>query len=87
MASLPENLIESELFGYEKVPLQVQRKELLDTEKANGGHYFWTKLGCAIIFKLSFKSITVWELSGWRKRYYKTDVRIISYTNKDLLNG
>ena len=91
MASLPENLIESELFGYEKGAFTGAEKRTLGYfEKANGGTLFLDEIGdmpidiqARLLRVLQFGELS--RVGG--RDIIKTDVRIISATNKDLLNG
>ena len=90
MASLPENLIESELFGYEKGAFTGAEKRTLGYfEKANGGTLFLDEIGdmpidiqARLLRVLQFGELS--RVGG--RDIIKTDVRIISATNKDLLN-
>ena len=46
MASLPENLIESELFGYEKGAFTgAEKEQLVILKKQMVGHYFLDEIG------------------------------------------
>ncbi len=91
MASLPENLIESELFGYEKGAFTGAEKRTFGYfEKANGGTLFLDEIGdmpidiqARLLRVLQFGELS--RVGG--RDIIKTDVRIISATNKDLLNG
>tara|TARA_X000000950_G_scaffold111065_1_gene139972 strand:+ start:27 stop:1451 length:1425 start_codon:yes stop_codon:yes gene_type:complete len=90
MASLPENLIESELFGYEKGAFTGAEKRTFGYfEKANGGTLFLDEIGdmpidiqARLLRVLQFGELS--RVGG--RDIIKTDVRIISATNKDLLN-
>ena len=90
MASLPENLIESELFGYEKGAFTGAEKRTLGYfEKANGGTLFLDEIGdmpidiqARLLRVLQFGELS--RVGG--RDIIKTDVRIISATNKDLMN-
>jgi two-component system nitrogen regulation response regulator GlnG len=91
MASLPENLIESELFGYEKGAFTGAEKRTIGYfEKANGGTLFLDEIGdmpidiqARLLRVLQFGELS--RVGG--RDIIKTDVRIISATNKDLLNS
>ena len=91
MASLPENLIESELFGYEKGAFTGAEKRTIGYfEKANGGTLFLDEIGdmpidiqARLLRVLQFGELS--RVGG--REIIKTDVRIISATNKNLLNG
>ena len=91
MASLPENLIESELFGYEKGAFTGAGKRTIGYfEKANGGTLFLDEIGdmpidiqARLLRVLQFGELS--RVGG--REIIKTDVRIISATNKNLLNG
>ena len=91
MASLPENLIESELFGYERGAFTgAEKKTIGYFEKANGGTLFLDEIGdmpidiqARLLRVLQFGELS--RVGG--REIIKTDVRIISATNKDLLNG
>ncbi len=90
MASLPKELIESELFGYEKgafTGAEIQTKGFF--EKSSGGSLFLDEIGdmpydvqSRLLRVLQFGEIT--RVGG--RELIKTDVRIISATNKDLLS-
>ena len=87
-ASLPPNLIESELFGREKgaftgsTARQIGRFEL-----ANGGTIFLDEIG-ELPLELQAKLLKVIEEGEFERlgspRSYKCDVRIIASTNRDL---
>ncbi len=89
MASLPENLIESELFGYEKGAFTgAEKKTIGYFEKANGGTLFLDEIGdmpidiqARLLRVLQFGELS--RVGG--REIIKTDVRIISATNKNLL--
>ena len=89
MASLPENLIESELFGYEKGAFTgAEKKTIGYFEKANGGTLFLDEIGdmpidiqARLLRVLQFGELS--RVGG--RNIIKTDVRIISATNKNLL--
>ena len=91
MASLPENLIESELFGYEKGAFTgAEKKTIGYFEKANGGTLFLDEIGdmpidiqARLLRVLQFGELS--RVGG--REIIKTDVRIISATNKNLLTS
>jgi two-component system response regulator AtoC len=87
-ASLPENLLESELFGYEKgafTDAKAQKRGLF--EAADGGTLFLDEIGemqpgtQAKLLKV-LEEMTFRRLGGTRD--LKVDVRVIAATNKDL---
>ena len=90
MASLPENLIESELFGYEKGAFTGAEKRTIGYfEKANGGTLFLDEIGdmpidiqARLLRVLQFGELS--RVGG--RETIKTDVRIISATNKNLVS-
>ncbi len=91
MASLPKDLIESELFGYEKGAFTgADKKTKGFFEKATGGSLFLDEIGdmpydvqSRLLRVLQFGEFT--RVGG--RELIKTDVRIISATNKDLLSS
>ncbi|MDZ7374106.1 MAG: sigma-54 dependent transcriptional regulator [candidate division KSB1 bacterium] len=88
-AALPENLLESELFGHEKGAFTgAVRTHIGKFEQANGGTIFLDEVGdmslatqAKILRVLQEKSFE--RVGGTRTIY--TDVRVISATNKDLM--
>ena len=88
-AAIPENLIESELFGYEKGTFTGADREGKAGifELANGGTIFMDEIGELPLMEQS-KLLRVLESGEYRriggKEPLKTDVRIISATNRDL---
>ena len=87
-ASIPENLLESELFGYEKgafTDAQSTKKGLL--EKAHKGTLFLDEIG-EMSPALQAKLLRVLEHKTFRRlggtRDITVDLRIIAATNKDL---
>jgi two-component system response regulator AtoC len=87
-ASLPENLLESELFGYEKgafTDAKAQKRGLF--EAADDGTLFLDEIGemrpgtQAKLLKV-LEEMTFRRLGGTRD--LKVDVRVIAATNKDL---
>jgi two-component system nitrogen regulation response regulator GlnG len=91
MASLPQNLIESELFGYEKGAFTgAEKRNQGFFEKASGGTLFMDEIGdmpydvqSRLLRVLQFGEFT--RVGG--RDLIKTDVRIISATNKNLKNS
>ena len=91
MASLPKNLIESELFGYEKGAFTgADRRTLGFFEKANGGTLFLDEIGDMPI-DVQARLLRVLQFGEFSRvggrEVIKTNVRIISATNKNLLNS
>ena len=87
-ASIPETLLESELFGYKKgafTGAYETKKGLL--EIANGGTVFFDEI-CDLPFSLQAKLLRAIETHSFipigSTKEEKVDVRIISATNKDL---
>lgn len=86
--SLPENLLESELFGHERGSFTgaVGLKKGL-FEVANEGTVFLDEIG-ELPFMLQAKILRVLETRSFRRvggeKYIKTDVRIIAATNRNL---
>ena len=87
-AAMPETLLESELFGYEKgafTDARVQKKGLF--ELAGGGTLFLDEIG-ELPVKLQAKLLRVLDdqsfrrLGGLREIHY--DFRIVAATNRDL---
>jgi two-component system nitrogen regulation response regulator GlnG len=91
MASLPENLIESELFGYEKGAFTGAEKRTLGFfEQANGGTLFLDEIGDMPI-DIQARLLRVLQFGEFSRvggrEVIKTNVRIISATNKNLINS
>ena len=91
MASLPKNLIESELFGYEKGSFTGAEKRTLGFfEKANGGTLFLDEIG-DMPMDVQARLLRVLQFGEFLRvggrEVIKTNVRIISATNKNLLNS
>jgi len=87
-AAIPENLLESELFGYEKGAFTGANKQTLGKlEYADGGSFFIDEVGdlpAALQAKLlRFLQERVLERVGGRKEI-PIDVRIICATHQDL---
>ncbi len=87
-ASLPEQLLESELFGYEKgafTDAKVTKTGLL--EEANNGTLFLDEIG-EMPLSLQAKLLRVLETKSFRKvggsRNIQLNLRIITATNKNL---
>lgn len=89
-AAVPETLIESELFGYEKGAFTGANKQTLGKiETAQGGTLFLDEIGdmplAAQAKLLRFLQERVIERVGGRKEI-PVDVRVVCATNKDLEN-
>jgi two-component system NtrC family response regulator len=87
-AAIPENLLESELFGYEKGAFTGANKQTLGRiEYANGGTFFLDEVGdlpMALQAKmLRFLQERVIEHIGGRKEI-PVDVRVVCATHQDL---
>jgi PAS domain S-box-containing protein len=87
-AAIPETLLESELFGYEKgafTDARALKKGVL--ELADGGTIFLDEIG-ELPFHLQAKLLRVLEDQSFRRlggvRDVTVDVRVISATNKNL---
>lgn len=87
-AAVPENLLESEIFGYEKgafTDAKTQKKGLL--ELANGGTLFLDEIG-ELKINLQAKILRFLEDGVFKRlgglRDIQTDVMFISATNRDL---
>jgi len=87
-AAVPENLLESEIFGYEKgafTDAKTQKKGLL--ELANGGTLFLDEIG-ELKLNLQAKILRVLEDGIFKRlggiRDIQTDVMFIAATNRDL---
>jgi two-component system response regulator AtoC/two-component system nitrogen regulation response regulator NtrX len=90
-AALPENLIESELFGHEKgafTGATAQRKGKFET--ADGGTLFLDEIG-DMSFNTQAKVLRVLQEKKFERlggeKTIEVDVRIISATNKDLVTA
>mgnify|MGYP003327320787 FL=1 len=86
MASLPENLIESELFGYEKGAFTgAEKKTAGFFEKSSGGTLFLDEIG-DMPYDIQSRLLRVLQFGEFSRvggrEVIKTDVRIISATNK-----
>ena len=91
MASLPKNLIESELFGYEKGAFTGAEKQTLGFfEKASGGTLFLDEIG-DMPFDIQARLLRVLQFGEFSRvggrEQIKIDVRIISATNKNLMDS
>jgi len=89
-ASIPENLIESELFGHEKGAFTgAIEKRIGRFEIANGGTIFLDEIG-ELPLNLQPKLLNVLQQGEFERigssKTIKTDVRIIAATNKVLKN-
>lgn len=90
MASLPKNLIESELFGFEKGAFTGAEKRTMGYfEKANSGTLFLDEIGDMPI-DIQARLLRVLQFGEFSRvggrEIIKTDVRIISATNKNLFH-
>lgn len=90
-AAVPENLIESELFGHEKgafTGATAQRRGKFET--ADGGTLFLDEIG-DMSFSTQAKVLRVLQEQRFERlggeKTINVDVRIISATNKDLVNA
>ncbi len=90
-ASLPENLLESELFGHEKgtfTGADSTRPGLL--EFTNGGTFFLDEIG-EMGINLQAKILRVLQERQFRRvggrKFIDTDIRVISATHRDLPEG
>jgi two-component system response regulator HydG len=87
-SSLPENLFESELFGYEKGAFSgaTQRKQGL-VEAANGGTLFLDEVG-DIPLGLQVKLLRLLETGTYRRvggvEALRADFRLVAATHRDL---
>ncbi|MGB0750216.1 MAG: PEP-CTERM-box response regulator transcription factor [Magnetospiraceae bacterium] len=87
-ASIPENLLESELFGHEKGSFTgAVRQQIGKVEQAHGGTLFLDEIGdmpldlqAKILRFLQERTIT--RIGG--RNEIKVDVRVVSATNKNL---
>jgi DNA-binding NtrC family response regulator len=91
-AALPESLIESELFGYEKGAFTgAETSRAGKFESADGGTLFLDEIGnlplTVQVKLLRFLQDPVIERLGGRKGPVKIDVRILAATNVDLERG
>lgn len=89
-ASLPDQLIESELFGYEKGAFTDAKQSKLGlVEIADGGTLFLDEIG-ELSLALQPKLLRFLESGEFRRvggtTNLKSNVRIISATNKNLMN-
>ena len=87
-ASLPENLLESELFGYERgafTDAKAQKRGLF--EAADGGTLFLDEIG-ELPLATQAKLLKVLEEMSFRRlggtRDLSVDVRVVAATNKEL---
>ena len=90
MAALPKDLIESELFGYEKGAFTGANKQTLGFfEKASGGTLFMDEIG-DMPYDIQSRLLRVLQFGEFTRvggrEIIKTDVRIVSATNKNLQN-
>jgi DNA-binding NtrC family response regulator len=89
--ALPENLVESILFGHEKGSFTgAHDKHLGKFQEANGGTLFLDEVG-ELPLDIQVKLLRALQESEidpvGAKRAVKVDVRIVSATNRDLLNA
>lgn len=89
--AIPENILESELFGYEKgafTDAKITRQGLV--EIADGGTIFFDEIG-EINLLMQSKLLTVIEEKKFRRlggnKEINVDITIIAATNKDLTKG
>jgi len=87
-ASLPEQLLESELFGYEKGAFTDAREPKMGLlEVANRGTVFFDEVG-EITRPVQAKLLSVMETKSFRRlggtRNKNVDVRVVAATNQDL---
>jgi len=87
-AAIPENLLESELFGYEKGSFTgAEDRKIGKFELSNGGTIFLDEIG-DMPMHTQVKILRVLQEKEFERvggtEVLKTDVRIISATNKDL---
>ena len=89
-ASIPENLLESELFGHEKgafTDAHAMKQGIV--EIANGGTLFLDEIG-EISLLIQPKLLRFLQTGEYRRvggnKNFKSDVRVISATNKNLHN-
>lgn len=90
-ASLPENLLESELFGYEKgafTDAKKLKKGLF--ELADGGTVFLDEIG-ELPISIQAKLLRFLEKKSFKRlgsgKELKVDVRVVAATNRDLANA
>ncbi len=91
MATLPENLIESELFGFEKGAFTGAEKRTPGFfEKASGGTIFLDEIG-DMPYDIQSRLLRVLQFGEFTRvggrELIKTDVRVVSATNKDLIDS
>ncbi len=91
MATLPENLIESELFGFEKGAFTGAEKRTPGFfERASGGTIFLDEIG-DMPYDIQSRLLRVLQFGEFTRvggrELIKTDVRVVSATNKDLIDS
>lgn len=87
-ANIPENLLESELFGHEKGAFTGAEKQRIGRfEQANGGTIFLDEIG-EINMEIQSKLLRVLEEKSFERvggnKTITVDVRVIAATNKNL---
>lgn len=87
-ANIPENLLESELFGHERGSFTGAEKQRIGRfEQANGGTIFLDEIG-EINLEIQTKLLRVLEEKSFERvggnKTITVDVRVIAATNKDL---
>ena len=88
--ALPENLVESELFGHEKGAFtSADAQRIGQFEAADGGTVFLDEIG-ELPLSVQPKFLNVLETGTFRRvggsREFHTNVRVIAATNRDLEN-
>ena len=91
MSAIPENLVESELFGYEKGAFTDASNQKIGLfESANGGTLFLDEIA-EMPYNLQAKLLRVLQEREFLRlgstKPVKLDIRVISATNKDILKN